>query len=59
MFGSRQVIGNFVNLYLLSFFSNNKIIKSDLFHPGCAVIKPQDLETSHTDVLKLFLNVTF
>ena len=38
MFGSPQVIRNFINSYLLSLFTYNKIIKTELFHPGCAVI---------------------
>ena len=38
VFGSRQVVRNFINSYLLSLFSYNKIIKTELFHPGCAVI---------------------
>ena len=43
-FSSRQVIRNFINSYLLSFLNSyNKIIKSELFHPGCGVIKLWDV----------------
>ena len=59
----------------MSFFSYNEINKSELFHPGCAVIKPWDvmcsskfdfrlsllpnLEMNPKDAPDFFWNVTF
>ena len=63
VFGSRQVVRNFINSYLLSLFSYNKIIKTELFHPGCAVILDWTCCLTWKWILQMlqnfFWNVTF